>query len=85
MKYLDSCYHLRVQFIMADQSGGVLPAQASGQQTNPLSRKLNKILETRLENDKVLALFKSLVIFVNAVEMKDRALMFSNRPILLLP
>lgn len=33
-------------------AGGV-SSLSSGQPNNPLSKKLNKILETRLENDKV--------------------------------
>ena len=38
---------------MADQLGSSTTTQTASQQANPLSRKLNKILETRLENDKV--------------------------------
>ena len=47
----------RVHLKMADQSNGVVNQPSTQQQqTNPLSRKLNKILETRLESDKVIEL-----------------------------
>lgn len=39
--------------IAADNSAVVQNTNASSQPNNPLSRKLNKILETRLDNDKV--------------------------------
>ena len=41
---------------MAEKESSVEPAAtvaSAGQTNNPLSRKLNKILETRLDNDKV--------------------------------
>ena len=37
----------------ADSSAVLHSPHASTQPNNPLSRKLNKILETRLDNDKV--------------------------------
>lgn len=39
--------------ISADSSTAAQNANAASQPNNPLSRKLNKILETRLDNDKV--------------------------------
>lgn len=39
--------------ISNDSSSGIQNPNASPQTNNPLSRKLNKILETRLDNDKV--------------------------------
>lgn len=39
--------------ISADSSSVVQNQNAPSQPNNPLSRKLNKILETRLDNDKV--------------------------------
>ena len=43
---------------MASQSQEIL--QTSTQQNNPLTRKLKKILNTRLDNDKVIIFFKNL-------------------------
>lgn len=39
--------------ISADSSTIIQNQNAQSQPNNPLSRKLNKILETRLDNDKV--------------------------------
>lgn len=39
--------------ISADSSTAAQHVNAASQPNNPLSRKLNKILETRLDNDKV--------------------------------
>lgn len=39
--------------ISADSSAVTQNLNATSQPNNPLSRKLNKILETRLDNDKV--------------------------------
>jgi len=39
--------------ISADSSAVIQNPNAPSQPNNPLSRKLNKILETRLDNDKV--------------------------------
>lgn len=38
---------------MTDRDGTTSTDSASSTAANPLSRKLNKILETRLDNDKV--------------------------------
>lgn len=38
---------------MTDRDGAITTDSASSSAANPLSRKLNKILETRLDNDKV--------------------------------
>ena len=37
---------------------------ATVQTNNPLSRKLNKILETRLDNDKVCLLFNCVIVLL---------------------
>eukprot|EP00112_Aurelia_sp_Birch-Aquarium-sp1_P010006 Seg2159.4 transcript_id=Seg2159.4/GoldUCD/mRNA.D3Y31 product="Conserved oligomeric Golgi complex subunit 6" protein_id=Seg2159.4/GoldUCD/D3Y31 len=61
---------------MADSKVGLPPANqgtAQQQQTNPLSRKLNKILETRLENDKeVVEALKALSMFFDDNTLRTR-------------
>ncbi|XP_065056579.1 conserved oligomeric Golgi complex subunit 6-like isoform X1 [Rhopilema esculentum] len=59
---------------MADQNNGVVNQPSTQQQqTNPLSRKLNKILETRLESDKELVeALKALSVFFNENTLRTR-------------
>lgn len=47
--------------ISADSGAVIHNPNATSQPNNPLSRKLNKILETRLDNDKVRREFSSLL------------------------
>ncbi|XP_020793358.2 conserved oligomeric Golgi complex subunit 6 [Boleophthalmus pectinirostris] len=57
----------------ADNSTTVQNPNAPSQQNNPLSRKLNKILETRLDNDKeMLEALKALSVFFTENSLRTR-------------
>ncbi|KAK7882936.1 hypothetical protein WMY93_029110 [Mugilogobius chulae] len=57
----------------ADNSTSVQNPNSSSQQNNPLSRKLNKILETRLDNDKeMLEALKALSVFFTENSLRTR-------------
>uniref|UniRef100_A0A4W6C7S6 Conserved oligomeric Golgi complex subunit 6 n=1 Tax=Lates calcarifer TaxID=8187 RepID=A0A4W6C7S6_LATCA len=59
--------------IAADNSAVVQNTNASSQPNNPLSRKLNKILETRLDNDKeMLEALKALSVFFTENSLRTR-------------
>uniref|UniRef100_A0A8C6UNX7 Conserved oligomeric Golgi complex subunit 6 n=1 Tax=Neogobius melanostomus TaxID=47308 RepID=A0A8C6UNX7_9GOBI len=59
--------------LAADNSTPVPNPNASTQQNNPLSRKLNKILETRLDNDKeMLEALKALSVFFTENSLRTR-------------
>ncbi|CAJ0942948.1 unnamed protein product [Ranitomeya imitator] len=56
-----------------EMNGGTASLSASPQTSNPLSRKLNKILETRLDNDKeMLEALKSLSSFFTENSLRSR-------------
>ncbi|XP_073518687.1 conserved oligomeric Golgi complex subunit 6 [Phyllobates terribilis] len=56
-----------------EMNGGTASLSASPQSSNPLSRKLNKILETRLDNDKeMLEALKSLSSFFTENSLRSR-------------
>ncbi|CAL9683822.1 unnamed protein product [Knipowitschia caucasica] len=56
-----------------DQSSAAVSPHASVQQNNPLSRKLNKILDTRLDNDKeMLEALKALSVFFTENSLRTR-------------
>ncbi|KAM4700591.1 conserved oligomeric Golgi complex subunit 6 [Discoglossus pictus] len=56
-----------------DMSGSTTSINPSSQSSNPLSRKLNKILETRLDNDKeMLEALKALSSFFNENSLRSR-------------
>ncbi|XP_022044800.1 conserved oligomeric Golgi complex subunit 6 [Acanthochromis polyacanthus] len=59
--------------ISADSSTAIQNSNASTQPNNPLSRKLNKILETRLDNDKeMLEALKALSVFFTENSLRTR-------------
>uniref|UniRef100_A0A669C7P1 Conserved oligomeric Golgi complex subunit 6 n=1 Tax=Oreochromis niloticus TaxID=8128 RepID=A0A669C7P1_ORENI len=59
--------------ISADSSTAAQNANAASQPNNPLSRKLNKILETRLDNDKeMLEALKALSVFFTENSLRTR-------------
>lgn len=58
---------------MTDRDGATTTDSASSSAANPLSRKLNKILETRLDNDKeMLESLKALSTFFNENSLRTR-------------
>ncbi|TMS07880.1 Conserved oligomeric Golgi complex subunit 6 [Larimichthys crocea] len=59
--------------VSTDSSAGIHSSSAASQPNNPLSRKLNKILETRLDSDKeMLEALKALSVFFTENSLRTR-------------